>query len=105
MTVVRFQEQVSGWNAYLNRARDRAGVVRAYAMFNQILVDFAEAQVLPFDDAAAAGFDALRAQHVRIPTLDLRIAATALSRDLTVLTRNVVDFSKVPGLRVEDWTR
>ena len=34
----------------------------------------------------------------------LRIASIALSRDLTVLTRNLVDFQLIPGLRVEDWT-
>ena len=31
--------------------------------------------------------------------MDLRIAATVLARNYTVLTRNLVDFQKVPGLR------
>jgi tRNA(fMet)-specific endonuclease VapC len=35
--------------------------------------------------------------------MDLKIAAIALTRDATVLTRNLKDFSRVPGLRVEDW--
>jgi predicted nucleic acid-binding protein len=34
----------------------------------------------------------------------LRIASIALARDFAVLTRNLVDFQQVPGLRVEDWT-
>jgi tRNA(fMet)-specific endonuclease VapC len=68
------------------------------------LTDFAALQVLPFDDAAADTFENLRGNAVRIGTMDLRIAATALSRNLTVLTRNLVDFKKVPGLHVEDWT-
>ena len=69
-----------------------------------MLRDFSASQVLPFDDAAAATFESLRSQRVRIGTMDLRIAAIALSRKLTVLTRNVADFQKVPGLQVEDWT-
>jgi tRNA(fMet)-specific endonuclease VapC len=60
--------------------------------------------VLPFDTAAISIYDTLRSQRVRIATMDLRIAATALSRGLTLLTRNVQDFRKVPGLVTEDWT-
>ena len=61
-------------------------------------------QVLPFDDAAGNEFGTLRQQRVRIGTMDLRIASIALARGYTVLTRNLVDFEKVPGLAAEDWT-
>ncbi len=44
-------------------------------------------------------------ERVRIGTMDLRIASIALARGFTVLTRNLVDFERVPGLAVEDWTR
>ena len=33
---------------------------------------------------------------------DLKIAAICLAHDATLLTRNLVDFEKVPGLRVEN---
>ena len=103
-SVVRFHEQVTGWNAYLNKARDSGGVVRAYRMFQRILSDFAAADLLPFDDLAADYFDRLRSQKVRIPTMDLRIASIAISRGATLLTRNLTDFRQVPGLHCEDWT-
>lgn len=104
VTIVSFHEQVSGWNAYIHRAKIPEDVVRAYAMFEQILADFATQQVLPFDRAAAGVFQSLRKQRVRVGTMDLRIAAIALSRNMRLLSRNLVDFQKVPGLEVEDWT-
>ena len=34
---------------------------------------------------------------------DLLIAATALTHSLTLVTHNTSEFSRVPGLKVEDW--
>ncbi len=67
------------------------------------LVDFSQFNVLSFDELAAIEFEK-RAEGVRIGTMDLRIAAIALSHNFTVLTRNTVDFGKVPALKVQDWT-
>jgi tRNA(fMet)-specific endonuclease VapC len=103
VSIVTFHEQVMGWSTYLSRAKSKESVVRAYAKLRTILVDFAALQVLPFDEAAVDMFEAMRDQRVRVGTMDLRIATTALARDYTVLTRNLVDFQKVPGLRVENW--
>ena len=104
-SIVSFHEEVLGWNAYISRSRDVRGVVKGYAKFQQILADFAAAQVLAFDQTAADIFVELRRQKLRVPTMDLRIAAMALAREMTVLTRNLSDFGKIPGLRVEDWTK
>ena len=104
VSIVSFHEQVIGWNAYIRRARGVEGPVRGYGMFQQILADFARMNVLPFDSQAAETFAELRRSGVRVGTMDLRIGSIALVRGLTVLTRNTVDFERVPGLRVEDWT-
>jgi tRNA(fMet)-specific endonuclease VapC len=69
--IVSFHEQVLGCHAYLNRARTSADFVRGYIMFDRVLDAFAAAQVLPFDTAAAAVFDGLLAQGVRLATMDL----------------------------------
>jgi tRNA(fMet)-specific endonuclease VapC len=63
----------------------------------EILHTFSSAPVVPFDAAAVSIYDDVRRQRVRIATMDLRIAATALSRGLILLTRTVQDFGKVPG--------
>lgn len=104
VSIISFHEQVMGWNAYLSRAPNTAAVVRGYERLGRVLENFTTAQVLPFDDAAATVFTDFRKRRVRIGVMDLRIAAIAFSRDMTVLTRNVSDFRRVPGLKVEDWT-
>src|SRR5207248_2604959 len=103
-SVVSFHEQVLGTHTVVIRARTTADVVRGYTLLLEILQGFQASPVLSFDAGAAAVFDGLRAQRVRIATMDLRIAAIALSRGLTLLTRNVADFSQVPGLLTENWT-
>ncbi len=35
---------------------------------------------------------------------DILIGATALARNLTVVTNNLDHFRRIPGLRIEDWT-
>jgi tRNA(fMet)-specific endonuclease VapC len=63
---------------------------------------------LPFDDACADRYGLIRrelelARRI-IGPYDLQIAAIALEHDLTVVTGNVDEFSRVHGLRVEDWS-
>ncbi|QYN37973.1 PIN domain-containing protein [Pseudonocardia sp. DSM 110487] len=63
--------------------------------------------VLPFDTTAARRFGELKAElercGERLAEPDLRIAAIVVSRELTLVTRNVRHFRRVPGLVVENW--
>ena len=103
-SIVSFHEQVLGAHDYISRSRTAVDIIRGYELLSLVLTSFSAVQVLPFDAGAVAVYDDLRAKRVRIATMDLRIAAIALSRGLTLLTRNTRDFSKVPGLVTEDWT-
>src|SRR4051794_35229101 len=73
--VVSLQENFLGWNAYLSRARDTAGLVHGYSMFLQVLTDYNSVRVYPFDDTAGGVYDSLLAQRLRVGSMDLRIAA------------------------------
>lgn len=104
LSIVSFHEQILGAHNFINRAQTNADMIRGYTLLLETLQSFATAPVLPFDAGAIALFDELRRQRVRVSTMDLRIAAIAMSHNLMLLTRNVSDFSKVPGLVTEDWT-
>ena len=104
ISVVTFHEQVIGCNGALNSAKSDDAVVLGYSRLSRIISDYTFAEVVPFDTNASTTFRQLRQSRIRIGTMDLRIAAIALSRQLIVVTRNTVDFSKVPGLVLEDWT-
>ena len=69
----------------------------------------AELPVLPFDAAAARRYGEIRAElegrGTPIGDADVRIAAIALARGLTLVTGNERHFRRVPGLGIENWLR
>jgi tRNA(fMet)-specific endonuclease VapC len=68
---------------------------------------FGEFPSLPFDGAAARYFGQIRAELQRqgkpIGPYDLQIAAIALARQLTLVTHNTREFSRIEGLKLADW--
>jgi len=67
----------------------------------------ARVEVVPFDDAAAAHAANIRATLEKrgypIGGYDLLIAGHARSRGLIIVTGNLREFTRVDGLRAEDW--
>lgn len=64
-------------------------------------------EIVPFDDAAAKAYGPLRAELERrgtpIGALDTLIAAHALALGATLVTHNLREFERVPGLLLENW--
>lgn len=75
--------------------------IAAQRQFLDILVS------LPFDDLAAEVYGRERARLAKLGTPigpnDLLIASIAIANDLTLVTHNTREFSRVTGLRIEDW--
>ena len=63
---------------------------------------------LAFDSAAAPHYASIRDDLERRACIiggnDLMIAAIAMANQLTVVTHNVDEFTRVKGLKVEDWS-
>jgi len=87
------------------RVRNHSKEVAAYQRLQALLGFFNEIPVLDFTDVVAARFEELKGSRLRIGSMDLKIAAIALSQDGLLLSANLKDFQKVPNLRVEDWAK
>ena len=69
----------------------------------------ARLEVLPFDNKAAYHFGQIRAALYRagrpIGPYDMMIAGQARASGLKLVTNNVKEFERVPGLLLEDWSQ
>lgn len=102
-TVITAQEVMQGWIADINRHAAGREQITAYRHFLVALKAMEFFTILPFDGEEAEHFHRLRAEHRRAGTMDLKIAAICVSHDALLLTRNLADFTDLPGLRVENW--
>ncbi len=103
-TIVSFHEIVVGWTKYVKQSNNPQKIVAGYSRLEQVLKDFSCSQVLPFSLAASEVFEDFKRKKIRVATMDLRIASIAISQHMTVVTRNTVDYERIPGLIVQDWT-
>jgi tRNA(fMet)-specific endonuclease VapC len=75
---------------------------------NSALAEFLLAlEVAPFEAEAASGYGDVRASLAKrgtpIGPLDTLIGAHALAVDAILVTHNTREFSRIEGLRLEDW--
>ena len=83
--------------------RANVNIAHAYELFEETFTDFRRIQVLSYTSQADALYQQWRQQGIRIATHDLRIAATCVAHAGILISRNRLDFERVPGLRVEFW--
>jgi tRNA(fMet)-specific endonuclease VapC len=64
-------------------------------------------EIIEFDQGAATHYGSIRADLERrglvIGSMDMLIAAHALSLDLVLVTNNIGEFSRIPNLKLENW--
>ena len=101
--IVAAEESLQGWISFVRGRRTGREQLKPYARLLDCIVTLNKFTILPFDEAAANHFHRLQSERIRIGTMDLKIAAICLAHDALLLTRNLVDFERVPGLRVENW--
>ncbi len=90
--------------AELHFGAQKSGSSRNLAALKQFLEPL---EIADFDLAAAQAYGGLRtaleAQGKPIGPLDTLIAAHALALNVTLVSNNIREFERVPGLRLENW--
>ena len=104
-TIISRIEILRGRIEFLRKAPTGAEVLRAQQWLEHSEGLLSQIEVVPFDDAAASVFDALRAilRLKKVGYADLLIASISLARRAILVTRNTRDFHLVPQLKLENW--
>jgi tRNA(fMet)-specific endonuclease VapC len=103
ITVINVEEQMTGWQIYLRRAKTDKELAAAYERLANSVRVLSGMRILGFSEFAIARYKMLSAMKLNVGKMDLRIAAIALDAGATVITRNLGDFQRVPGLICENW--
>ncbi|MBL9177663.1 MAG: type II toxin-antitoxin system VapC family toxin [Verrucomicrobiaceae bacterium] len=103
ISVITVEEVMRGWLALLASRKQREDEISVYSRLKRSAEMFGQWDILDWDQDAFGTFETLRKKRLKMSTSDMKIASIALAHDATLLTRNLQDFTKVPGLCVENW--
>ncbi len=101
--IVAVEESLGGWIAFIRKHRAGIDQLKGYERFHSCFDSLSKLGILPFDREAAMIFHELAKEHTLIGKMDLKIAAICITHDATLLSRNLLHFEKIDGLRVENW--
>jgi tRNA(fMet)-specific endonuclease VapC len=104
ISAVSAEEALRGRLGYLARPLNGAALVRGYELLMGTIQLLNQLPAIPFDATSEALYQQLRGQRLGVGAQDLKIASIALVNNLTLVTRNQRDFSRVPHLSFADWS-
>jgi tRNA(fMet)-specific endonuclease VapC len=100
------EELVGKQVSHINTLRSqRKPLERESRFLADLIKAFSSFQILPYTDEAERLYHSWPAKQKRVGPNDCRIAASAIVAGLTVVTCNQKDFSSIPGLIWQDWSK
>jgi tRNA(fMet)-specific endonuclease VapC len=105
VTVITLEEQLSGWYTLLRKSKQPDHVVTAYQSLIDSVLFLTRLRILRLTRPALDRFDQLARLRINVGRMDLRIAAIVLEHRGVLVTRNLRDFARVPGLQLDDWSQ
>lgn len=104
ITIISVEEQVMGWLAAARQSKRHDRRAWAFQGLTDAVTSWERFAIVTYGEPAMLRYDRLRKLNLRVGGQDLRIAAIALEAGATVVTKNRVDFCRVPGLTIVDWS-
>lgn len=104
ISAISVEEQFGGWFARLRQSRSNEEYAAVSGYLSAAIEMLARFRVVTMTVPALDRFEQLKKSKLNVAGNDLRIAAIALESGATVVTRNLRDFGRVPGLMVVDWS-
>lgn len=105
ITVLTVEEQLSGWYKELRRATEPQTLAAVYLRMANTVQFYSCLPIFSLTEAAIRRCEDLTRQKLKVRKTDLRIAAIVLEMNAVIVTRNMRDFKRVPGLAIEDWSK
>ncbi len=105
ISVISVEEQLSGWYSRLRQAKKPDQLANIYRRLTNDVTALARLKILTFSEPAIHVYKQLHKQIPNVRKNDLRIAAIVLDNNAIVVTRNRVDFQRVPGIVIENWSQ
>jgi len=105
ISTVSVEEQIAGWSALARSARTPQRREQASMFLAALVSSWNRFALAPFTLQSIVRYDSILKLRLNVKNNDLCIAAIALELGATVVTRNLRDFRRVPGLPIEDWSK
>ena len=103
VSVITVEEQMRGWLSENHGLRDIQDQIEPYNHLAEMIEFLTGWEIIRLDQFATAEYARMQKQKIRVAPQDLKIASIALSNNALLLSANLKDYEKVPGLRVENW--
>ena len=105
LPIVSVGEVIYGWHKEVTKKVADKEALALYDSMQKAIAIFQDTTVLPFDNLAMEVMTSIRPGRGHISASDLRIASIAINYNLILVTNNTNDFSGIPDLMIEDWTK
>lgn len=103
LCIVTVEEQFVGWQKRLNAAKNHAAFAQASSLFARAAQLWGQFPILAETVASRTTFQQFVKLKLNVGKNDLRIASVVLDLGAVLVTRNAVDYRRIPGVKFEDW--